>query len=391
MTPDKSQQSAIDFALANRFAIVNGGAGTGKTTIIQYMAAQVRNPALCAFAGKAAARLKEATGHETSTIHRLLRYTGTTFRTTSLHGLNVIVDESSMIASDLLAEIVRREPASLTLVGDQAQLPPVGSGQPFHDLINIRPDRVRTLENCYRNSEAVFKAAAAIRNGEMPLRNDKSEKEQWDVLATGDPAETQRVILGWVKSGYLDFSQDIILCPRNGETEDAPCTVKGLNRSIVDLVNPRREEDEKFCVGDRVINTKNCSEKDVWNGTTGTIHAIDQDGQIWVKLDIPIKDYDADLSGEISKDMVQFDKKMAKELQLAYALTVHKSQGSQYRRVVFCCLNRDSHTLLGRSLIYTAITRTETQCAVVGNPSAFQQGINRVNHKRTVIQELATR
>ena len=106
----------------------------------------------------------------------------------------VIVDESSMIDSCLLAEIVRREPKRLILVGDQAQLTPVGASQPFHDLIELYPEHVRTLTTCYRNTEAVFKAASAIRRGEMPLLHDKSDNETWDVYDSGEAETTQQVM-----------------------------------------------------------------------------------------------------------------------------------------------------------------------------------------------------
>lgn len=386
MQLDEVQSAAIEFAVSRRFAVITGGAGSGKTTIIEHIANRVKNPALCAFAGKAAARLKEATGREASTIHRLLGSNGDIFMRKDLLGITVIIDEGSMISSDLLAEIVKRNPAGLIMVGDEAQLPPVGKGQPFHDIINLRPDCMMRLEKCYRNKAAVFKAALTIRGGEMPLQSDNSEGEIWSVQHTGGADKTQNYILNLVRNGAVDFSSDVILCPRNGEGPESHCTVNGLNHAIKELVNP---SEEPFAVGDRVINTKNCSDKNVWNGTTGSVHAIDHSGHIWVKLDIPILDEALSEEGkQVYTDKVLFNKEMKKSLQLAYALTVHKAQGSQYRRVVFACLDRDTR-ILTRSLIYTAITRTQQACCVVGQKGALQRGIQTVHSKETVLQELA--
>lgn len=217
-----------------------------------------------------------------------------------------------------------------------------------------------------------------------------SPNESWKMLNTGDQARTQAAVLKWVP--HFDFEQDIILCPRNGEDKDpAPATVKALNAAIVQMLSPR-DDLKQFKSGDRVINTKNFPKKDVWNGTTGTVHSVDIDGGVWVRTDIPVIDWDKtrDESDPVYTDKVLFERKeMRRALEFAYALTTHKSQGSQYRRVVFIALNRDIHSLLDRSQIYTAITRTKQACVVVGELAAFYAGIQKINHKRTVLQELA--
>lgn len=385
MQLDPTQLSAVEHAVSSHFAIITGGAGTGKTTIIREIVDRLaKNKGgieLCAFAGKAAARLKEATGRNSCTIHRLLGYNGTRFMTQSLEGRTVIVDEASMVDSELMAAIITRKPARLILVGDQAQLPPVGKGQPFHDIIVEAPNMVYNLTKCWRNSEAVFKAATAIRHGTELLNFDESPAERWSISETGNAEQTHAYILELARMGAFDFEQDIILCPKNGEGEaPAPCTVKSLNYDIAQIVNPRSADDGDIIPGDRVINTKNIAEKDVWNGTTGTVQAVDEKGQVFVNLDVPTDE---------NEGTVMFNKQEAKNLQLAYALTVHKSQGSQYRNVLFIALGRDQHALLDRSLIYTAATRTRKMCAVVGEHRAFQTGRMKCKTKRTVIQELS--
>lgn len=144
-------------------------------------------------------------------------------------------------------------------------------------------------------------------------------------------------------------------------------------------------EARKFLPGDRVINTKNNPDKDIWNGTTGTVHAIDEDGGMWLRLDIPITDPNRP---EEVKDLVLLNKDEQSHLSHAYALTVHKSQGSQYRQVCFVCLMRDRF-VLNRSLVYTAVTRTKQRCIVAGQVSALAQSMQREKSKRTVIQLLA--
>jgi len=391
---DASQNRAIDRACHSRISIITGSAGTGKTTIIKAVADQLAGArekvALAAFAGKAAARVREACSRPASTIHRLLGFNGSKFLAESLTETSVIIDEASMVDAALLAEIVTRKPRRLTLVGDPAQLPPVGRGQPFHDLITYRPDLVSELSTCYRATEAVYQAATAIRSGGRPKLFATSDSEKWTMQNTGDPKRTQAQILAWVKEGAFDWNQDIILCARNGETPEDPCTVRGLNAAIVDIISPR-DKKQKFVVGDRVINTKNLPDLDVWNGTTGAVHAIDQDGGVWVKTDIPVIDW-GKTSNPLNPTYTQhvlFARDNRSYLQLAYALTVHKSQGSQYRNVLVACFNRDTWGLLDRSLLYTGVTRTRAACCVVGELSSVWTAISKINAKRTIIQQLA--
>lgn len=380
---DEKQMAAVQFALDHSFSVINGGAGCGKTTLIRAICDSLHgNVELCAFAGKAAARLKEATGHDAGTIHRMLGWRGDDlgFAKKTLEGTTVVLDEASMVASDLMGEIVKRGPKRLVLVGDEAQLPPVGSGQPFHDIIRICPDVVRTLDVCYRNREAIFAAALAIRNGGIPPAEARTEAETWRVHAIREARETHKAILDVVKSGDVDFSSDIILCCRNGDGDgETPCSVAAFNRDIKDVVNPNEDGTDRVAPGDRVINTKNHADLDVWNGTTGTCDKVDADGAMWVRLDY------RNAAGE---ERVLIPKKEAREWQLAYALTVHKSQGSQYRKVFFVVTKRDQACLLSRPMVYTAVTRARCECHVVGDVQAFHGSIRTVERKQTVMQEL---
>ena len=245
---------------------------------------------------------------------------------------------------------------------------------------------IRTLTKCYRNTEAVFQAATMIRNGNLPMRHAESEKERWTVVSSSDPRDAQKMICEWTQEGLLDFSTDIVLCPKNGTRgEDdrfQESTVNALNEELlfIDRTNRGSISGERFVSGDRVINTVNCAEKHVWNGTTGTVHAVQDDGVI-VKLDVPYVDL---LTGE-TEETVVFDKDMMKNLRYAYALTVHKSQGSQYRKVVMVVLPRDKFQL-DRSLVYTGVTRTREECCVVGDYNALAHSIATTRKKDTVLQ-----
>lgn len=376
---DETQMGAVQFALDRKFAIINGGAGCGKTVIIKAICDSLKGDIrLCAFAGKAAARLREATMHSATTIHRMLGWMGdgNGFAVKTLSGVTVILDEASMVSSDLLAEIVKRNPDRLVLVGDEAQLPPVGSGQPFHDLVHLLPDCVRTLTTCYRSREAVLLSALAIREGNVPPNYTKSYSEFYEFISLADARKAHDFILRQVKNSEIDFADDVILCCRNGDSEEEPLSVKSLNADIKALVNPG---DGKIDAGDRIICTVNSSDLDVWNGTTGRCACFDSSRAMWVELDFPNAD------GEIS---VLIPKDKVKDWQLAYALTVHKSQGSQYGKVFFAVARRDSSTLLSRSMVYTAVTRAKKECHVIGDAWAFGTSIREVRTKHTAMQEI---
>jgi exodeoxyribonuclease V alpha subunit len=399
MKLDHSQLSAIDRATHSRVSIITGGAGTGKTTIIRTATEQLEaaneTVSLAAFAGKAAARIREACDHPASTIHRLLGYNGSEFTTGDLTSQTIIIDEASMIDAALLSEIIRRNPKRLVLVGDPGQLPPVGRGQPFHDALSLLPGLVSTLSTCYRATEAVFQSASIIRAGGRPALQLTSAGEYWEMRNTGDPERTQAALLRWItdEGAEWDYERDIVLVARNGDSDEDHCTQRAINRAVVDAIAPRDWRDKKkiFLPGDRVINTQNLPKLDQWNGSTGTVHAVDIDGGVWVRTDIPAIDWSKtrDERNPVYTSHVLFGKDIRRHLQLAYALTVHKSQGSQYRNVLFAGFDRDSFGLLDRSLLYTAVTRAKSACVVCGELSAIYGAIDRVSKKRTVMQELA--
>lgn len=371
MQLDESQVQAVTAARDNPHCFITGGAGTGKTTIIKAIADDMEHCELMAPTGKAAARLKEATGYDACTIHRALMWTGDEFMRHGDFSSPVIVDESSMVDSWLLARLLDFHPPKIILVGDSAQLAPVGHGQPFHDLLKIRPDLTHTLIHCWRAQGAVHKAAQAIREGKHPETNDKSGGEAFRLQETGNAKKTVAQLIKWVEQGHFDPTQDIILSARYGDGEEDG-GIDSINKAVRAIVNPSLE---KWAVGDRVLNCKNFSDLDYWNGDLGTITDIDTDGFPWVTLD------------RNSESPVLCRKEQTKELKHAYCLSIHKSQGSQFRRVYLVVLKNHWH-MLSRSLVYTGVTRAQKGCMVIGQLSAFYHALNELKPKRTILQHL---
>lgn len=373
----ETQVKAVRQSVSSKgLTIVNGGAGTGKTTIIKAIAETLRqryeSVSICAFAGKAAARVREATGFPATTIHSLLGYTGEggIFTTGTLAGETIICDEASMIPSTLLYEIVKRNPHRLILVGDEAQLPPVGIGSPFHDIVSAMPQLAVRLDFCHRARGAILSAGDAVRQGRVP----KAESRLGEIFAVSQARDAlcvENEIIALIKQGDIDFREDCVIIPRNGEGEDPmPCTVKSLNEKIQSVVNPH---EGKFWIGDKVMCVKNFPKYDIWNGTTGWIARVDIDG-------VPY--FQSDEDGH----EVRLDKEVCKHIVPAWAVTIHKSQGSQYRKVFCAVLKRDVR-MFDRSMLYTAITRARKGCLIYCD-DGLDRTVNAVNKRNTYLQKL---
>jgi exodeoxyribonuclease V alpha subunit len=380
MNLNSDQLRAVEMARGRRLSIVSGGAGTGKTTVIKEIAQACAGAVLVAPTGKAAARLREASGHETATIHRLLGYNGAGFQVKKLT-CPVIIDEASMVDAMLLAAVCRCSPPKLVLVGDNMQLFPVGAGAPFHDLFELRPDCRTHLCTCYRSAAAVCQAGNEIRAGKWPGDNQASGGERFRFIPVAGAEAAHKAALELATASDWDPARDVIISPKNGalgdDGEPTPATVAGLNADLMAILNPG-ERKAKFIEGDRIICGQNFSDLDVWNGTTGTVAAVDMDGRLWVKTDQPTA------NGE----QALFGKPQIKASSHAWALTIHKAQGSQYRRVVVIVLNRDQ-MMLTRQLLYTAVTRAQVECVVIGERFAVQKALSNLPRRNTIMRLVA--
>ena len=377
MKLDASQKAAVAHALSpGRLKIITGGAGTGKTTIIKEVLDKLKIGSLLAPTGKAAARLREVSGLSASTIHSYLGYNPAGgFRRPIAEQITepLVIDEASMIDSALLASLLRYKPPKVILVGDAAQLPPVGAGQPFHDFCHRMPEMVSTLTTCHRAKGAVHIAAQQVRAGTVPEWELDSDGESWRMIETGLEYPTQEYILDIVRSGDYDPLQDVILSPKNGKTEEDKATVSGLNHDIVRIVNPRDEGEGPWKIGDRVMNKKNNAKLDWYNGDCGTVTAVDLKKNLWVRSE---RGEEMRLDGSGKANLIH-----------AYAMTVHKSQGSQYRNVYIVC-NMSASRMLNRNLIYTAVTRARKSVTVLGQPGAFYGALDCQPFRLTTMQHL---
>jgi len=385
-----AQRAAVEIVARDGLLVLTGGPGTGKTTtlraVIEIFAAARRSLRLAAPTGRAARRLTEATKAPAETIHRLLGYQPVTGRFAfgpgrPIEGDLIIVDECSMLdvalARDLLAAV--RDDAALLLVGDEDQLPSVGPGNVLADVIASGRLRVLRLQEVFRQAEAslIVLNAHRINQGKFPLLASPAGSEASDFffIERQDPPSILETIKMLVADRIprrfgLDPIADIqVLTPmRRGDLG-----VAGLNRLLQNLLNPRREgpaallsgEDDgggpmSLRVGDRVMQTVNEYEKDVANGEIGRVEAVRPEaGEILVRFEGRLVSYLAD---------------EARQLQLAYAVTIHKSQGSEYPAVVIP-VHGQHHVMLQRNLIYTALTRARRLACIVGSRRALWRAI----------------
>lgn len=384
----ESQQRAVISALQNRCLIITGGPGVGKTTILRTILSILEKNqvkiVLAAPTGRAAKRLNESTGLEAKTMHRLLEYQGSgswgRHRGRPLTGDLFVLDECSMVDTPLMAQFLSALPegAHLLLVGDADQLPSVGPGMVLNDLIASEAVPCVKLTEIFRQAATsrIITSAHAINRGQMPDLKPSREADFF-FLEAGSPGEISDTLIDLVHRrlpARFDFdpARDIqVLTPMNRNE----LGTQALNVRLQDALNPPNElkyEIERFGstfrVGDKVIQTQNNYDKDVFNGDLGHIVSIDTDP---LKLSIRF-------DGE---RLVEYEPGELDELQLAYAMTIHKSQGSEFPCVVIP-VSTQHYVLLERSLIYTAITRAKKLVVLVGDPKALNLAISKQESRK---------
>ncbi len=384
----ESQQRAVREALRQRLLIITGGPGVGKTTILRSILLILQSKqiklVLAAPTGRAAKRLAESTGLEAKTLHRLLEYQGEgqwgRHRGKPLAGDLFVVDEASMIDAPLMAQFLSALPegAHLLIVGDADQLPSVGPGMVLHDLIASDKVPCVKLTEIFRQaaSSRIITSAHAINRGQVPdLKPSRSS--DFFFLPAAEPEEIKHTLVELAHTRLaakygLDPIRDIqVLTPMN---RNLLGTIS-LNQSLQLALNPPNElkfEIERFGVtfrvGDKVIQTHNNYDKSVFNGDIGHIVTIDADP---VKIHVR---YDADR-------LVEYEPGELDELQLAYALSIHKSQGSEFPCVILP-VSTQHYVLLERSLIYTAITRAKKLCVLVGDERALSLAVSKQESRK---------
>jgi exodeoxyribonuclease V alpha subunit len=381
-----SQKAALRAALVSKVTVITGGPGVGKTTLVnsllKILLAKSVTIALCAPTGRAAKRLTESTGLEAKTIHRLLETDPRTghFRRDENEPLDcdlLVVDETSMVDVPLMRAVLRALPegSALLLVGDVDQLPSVGPGQVLADIIESGAVPVVRLTEVFRQAaeSRIITNAHRINQGVMP---DLATAEAGDFffVDAAEADESVRKLLAIVRERIpkrfgLDPIRDIqVLCPMNRGGLGA----RSLNIELQKALNPPGEiRIERFgwtyCPGDKVMQVENDYDKDVYNGDLGVVSRIDmEEGELSVDFD----------GRKVTYGFGELD-----ELVLAYATTIHKSQGSEYPAVVIP-LTTQHYPMLQRNLVYTGVTRGKRLVVLVGQRKALAIAVKGARGRR---------
>jgi exodeoxyribonuclease V alpha subunit len=373
-----SQRMALQTALHNKVIIITGGPGVGKTTLVNSLLGIVRvkgvNCLLCAPTGRAAKRMTESTGIDAKTIHRLLEVDPSSGRfgkneSNRLDCDLLIIDETSMVDVVMMHSLLKAVPqrAGLVLVGDVDQLPSVGPGMLLQDLIDCRMVPVVRLTEVFRQAanSRIITSAHRIRAGQMPELTTAGEDSDFHFVERDDPEQIVSTLIRViqhripVRFGFDPIRDVQVLCPMNRGS----LGVRELNLSLQRALNPARSGEEavekygwRFQLRDKVIQTENNYEKEVFNGDIGVIETIDTiEQEVSIRFDHRLVKYDF---GELDA------------VSLAYAVTVHKAQGSEFPAVVIP-LATQQYMLLQRNLIYTGITRGKNLVVLIGQRKAL--------------------
>lgn len=405
---DQVQVRAIETALNNKVMLLTGGPGTGKTTIIQGIVecyAKVHQLSLeiddyrdkpfpvllAAPTGRAAKRMSEATDLPASTIHRLLGLNGrelpTDINARDLKGSLLIVDEMSMVDTLLFKTLVQAIPTAMhvVLVGDKDQLPSVGPGQVFYDLLAFTELPKVELTNIHRQAadSTIIPLAHAVKAGRVPadLMAKKADRSFIPCQAWQIPDVVEQIIKLSRQRGYT--AQDVqILAPMYR----GAAGVDNLNELAQAVYNPPTKDKQEvefrgqvFRVGDKVLQLVNSPENNVFNGDIGQITAIEtKKGAKGATITI---DFDGN---EVNYHRMEWN-----QIQLAYAISIHKSQGSQFKMVLMPVVRQFSR-MLQRNLVYTAITRAADKLVLLGEAQAMALAVHNVgtNRQTTLLNRL---
>ena len=374
------QWAAVRGAFASRVSVLTGGPGVGKTVCTQAIVAEAEAAeariALCAPTGRAARRLEEATGHEAQTIHRMLEWMpgrDPTYRPGHpLPADLVIVDEASMLNLRLVEVLLDglAESTHVVFVGDADQLPPIGAGKPFEDLIAAEVAPVVRLNQIFRRAaqSMITTAAHEINQGRAPhLRPNAGQEHDFFFIDRPSPERALETVVEVVaerapKRFDVDPIREVqVLAPMY----KGAVGIEALNERLQARLNPSGKPalSGRFRIGDRLIQTRNSHELGLMNGSIVFLRSEDPEEEAIL--------VDTDDGGSLVIPYAE-----TATLRLAYAISVHKAQGCEVPVVVGVC-HRSHARMLTRPLLYTAITRARSSCVLVGDPAALAMAVRR--------------
>ena len=376
-----AQRRAVQAVCENKVTVVTGGPGVGKTTLVKALLAVLSGRGvrikLAAPTGRAAQRLSESTGQPAVTLHRLLEvgHGGQKFSRNAQQPLEcdvLVVDESSMIDLELADALLQAVPSAsrVVLVGDADQLPSVGPGAVLLELIQSGVLPVARLNEVFRQAgeSGIVENSHRILAGDPPVTKQQGDffvirtASNERCLSTVEELVSRRITQ---RFGFHPVRDIQVLCPMHR----GPVGTTQINHMLQRALNPNQPGllvgDTEFFLGDKVIQLKNDYDRQVFNGDVGEIEALDVEGQC---LDVSFVAEDGPRS-------VRYERAHLAQLNLAYCLSVHKSQGSEYPAVIVVLLK--SHFLmLSRNLLYTAVTRAKRLCVVVTDERALSLALS---------------
>lgn len=391
------QQRGILTCLQNKITIITGGPGTGKTTLVRNLITILEDYnvrfKLAAPTGRAAKRLFESTGRSSETLHRLLEFTPASmgFSRNEQNALQLdilIIDESSMIDVFLMHAVLKAMPAnaSLVLIGDIDQLPSVGAGNVLNDLINSEKIPVIRLTQIFRQAQdsMIIVNAHKVNHGEFPSSATTGTKRDFVYLKQAEPEDAiealKEIYLKRLPALHINSDDSIVLVPMNRGVVGT----QRINQELQKLLNPSNDLDKQvlvfgnlYKVADRVMQIRNNYEKFVFNGDIGKISDINKtDQKVFINFGDRFLEY----------DFTELD-----EIVHAYAISIHKSQGSEFAAVIIPIFMQH-FILLQRNLIYTAITRAKKMCILMGQAKAIAMGIRNAKgvQRLTFLKEFLT-